>query len=132
LTTLELHVVAEVTFFPKVSGLRTKLLQVGKNLCANTTPQMGCFVNNTWQNLAKCWTDFYGFTHNFLVSRPFSTRKVLNRSSRCVLSNGEMVVSQILLLVRSRPWSNLVNLSQLWSNLVKPPQTSTNALLVTS
>ena len=118
LTIRELHVVAEVTFFTKVSGLWTKLLRVGRNLCANTAPQIGCFVNNIWQNLAKCWTDFYGFAHNFLVSHPFSTRKVSNRSSRCVLSNGEMVVSNLAF----GPVKALVKLGQLWSNLPKPRQ----------
>ena len=72
--------------------------------------------------------DFYGFVHNFLISRLFSTRKVPNRSSRYDLSNGQRVVSRIFLFFRSKPWSNLVNLGQLWSNLVKPPQTSRNAL----
>ncbi len=60
------------------------------------------------------------------LSRPFSTRKASNRSSRYVLSNGQRLVNQILLLVRSRPWSNfsqtwstLVNFGQTWSNLPK-------------
>ena len=47
LTIQELHVVAEVTIFLKVSNLRTKLLRVEKNLCANIASQMGYFVNNT-------------------------------------------------------------------------------------
>jgi hypothetical protein len=35
LTIWELHAIAEVTLFLKVSSLRTKSLRVGKNLCAN-------------------------------------------------------------------------------------------------
>ena len=77
----ELHVVAEITLFLKGFDLRTKSLRARKNLCANTASQICCFVNNTSQNLAKCWTNFHGFAHNSLVSRLFSTRKVPSRSS---------------------------------------------------
>uniref|UniRef100_A0A2N9H555 Uncharacterized protein n=1 Tax=Fagus sylvatica TaxID=28930 RepID=A0A2N9H555_FAGSY len=38
LTIRELRIVAEVTLFLKVSHLQTKLLWVGKNLCANVAP----------------------------------------------------------------------------------------------
>ena len=64
----ELHVVAKVTLFFKGFSLRINSLRVGKNLRANAASQIG-------------WTDFHGFPHNSLVSRPFSTRKVPNQSS---------------------------------------------------
>uniref|UniRef100_A0A2N9GJ14 Aminotransferase-like plant mobile domain-containing protein n=1 Tax=Fagus sylvatica TaxID=28930 RepID=A0A2N9GJ14_FAGSY len=72
-----------------------------------------------------------GFDHNSLVSRPFSTRKVRNRSSHHVLSElVKEVVSSIPVfgLVNGpvKPWSNLVNLGQTWSNLVKALQTLGN------
>ena len=54
----KLRVVAEVNLLPKDLGSRTKLQRVGENFCANVASQIGCFVNNTWQNLAKCWTVF--------------------------------------------------------------------------
>ena len=76
--------------------------------------------------LHKCWANFHSFAHNFLISRLFSTRKLLNRSSRFALSHGQRVVNQILLLVWLRPWSNLVNPGQLWSNLVNIVQTFPN------
>ena len=46
LTIRELRVVAEVNLLLKGLSSRTKLLRVGKNLCANVASQMGCFVNN--------------------------------------------------------------------------------------
>uniref|UniRef100_A0A2N9I546 Integrase catalytic domain-containing protein n=1 Tax=Fagus sylvatica TaxID=28930 RepID=A0A2N9I546_FAGSY len=80
-----------------------------------------------------------GFDHNSLVSRPFSARKVSNRSSHYVLQNGQGVVSSIQLSVWStvqakwdpsragnglvKPRSNPVDLSQTWSTLVKLGQT---------
>ena len=47
LTIQELHVVAEVTLLLKGFSLRTKSLQVGKDLRANIASQIGYFVNNT-------------------------------------------------------------------------------------
>jgi hypothetical protein len=38
LTIRELHAVAEITLFLKAFSLRTKLLRVRKNLCANVGP----------------------------------------------------------------------------------------------
>uniref|UniRef100_A0A2N9IV25 Uncharacterized protein n=1 Tax=Fagus sylvatica TaxID=28930 RepID=A0A2N9IV25_FAGSY len=71
-----------------------------------------------------------GFGHNSLVSRPFSARKVSNRSSHHVLQNGQGAVSSIQLSVWSIVRSNLghlVNLGQTWSwNLVKALQTLGN------
>ena len=93
MTIRELRIVAEVTLLLKGFSLRTKSLQARENPCANIAFQIGCFIDNTKQNLAKCWTDFHGFAHNSLVSRPFSTRKVLNRSSQYALSNGQGAVS---------------------------------------
>jgi hypothetical protein len=67
---------------------------------------------------------FSRFAYNSLVSRPFSTRKVSNRSSHRSLHNGQGVVNSIQLLVRSTVRSNLgqtrstlVKLGQIWSKL---------------
>jgi hypothetical protein len=57
----KLQAVAEVNLLPKGLGSWTKLQRVGENLCANAASQMGCFVNNTYQNLAKCRTVFSQF-----------------------------------------------------------------------
>ena len=74
--------------------------------------------------LSKIWLSvgpfFYSFDHNFLFSRPFLTRKVLNRSSHHVLRNGLGAVSLIQLLAWSTVWSNP---GQTWSTLVKLGQT---------
>uniref|UniRef100_A0A2N9HZ94 Zinc knuckle CX2CX4HX4C domain-containing protein n=1 Tax=Fagus sylvatica TaxID=28930 RepID=A0A2N9HZ94_FAGSY len=65
-----------------------------------------------------------GFDHNLLVSRPFSTRKVPNRSSHHAFQNGQGAVSSIQLsawsTVRSnlgQTWSTLVKLDRFWSKL---------------
>ena len=67
--------------------------------------------------LSKIWLSvgpiFRGFAYNSLVSSPFLTRKVPNRSSQCPLSNGQGVASQIQLWVWLTPRSNL---NQTWSN----------------
>ena len=119
-----LRVVAEATLLLKDFSSRTKLLRVGENLRANVASQIGCFVNNNQQNLAKCWTVFYGFVYNSFVSRPFSTRKVSNRSSHRALHNGQGVVSSIQLLIWTTVRSNLgqtrstlVKFGQIWSKL---------------
>ena len=66
--------------------------------------------------MAKCWTVFYGFAHNFLVSRPFLTRKVLNWSSQDALHIGQGAVS----LIQFSVWSTVQsNLGQTWLNLSK-------------
>ena len=71
----------------------------------------------------KCWTFFHGFAHNSLVSRPFLTYKVSNRSSHHALYNGQRAVSPIQFLV----WSTVrSNLGQTWSNLVKALRTLGN------
>ena len=75
-------------------------------------------------NLAKCWTDFHGFAHNSLVSCPFLTCKVRNRSFGYPPYIGQRVVSSILFLVWSTAWSNL---GQTWSTLVKLGQSSPNS-----
>ena len=74
--------------------------------------------------MAKCWTIFHGFAYNSLISRPFFTRKVSNRSSHHALHKGQGVVSLIQLSVWStvrsnfgQTWSTLVKLSQIWSKL---------------
>uniref|UniRef100_A0A2N9GA27 Uncharacterized protein n=1 Tax=Fagus sylvatica TaxID=28930 RepID=A0A2N9GA27_FAGSY len=66
----KLHAVAEVNLLPKGLGSWTKLQRVGENLCANVASQIGCFVNNTYQNLAKCSDRFFAvlaITLSFLV-----------------------------------------------------------------
>jgi hypothetical protein len=79
--------------------------------------------------LSKIWLSvgpfFCSFAHNSLVSHPFLTRKVSNRSSQHVsytLVRGWSVRS-IFGLVNGlvKPRSNLVNLGQTWSTLVKLP-----------
>uniref|UniRef100_A0A2N9J984 CCHC-type domain-containing protein n=1 Tax=Fagus sylvatica TaxID=28930 RepID=A0A2N9J984_FAGSY len=62
------------------------------------------------------------FVHNSLVSRPFFTRKVSNRSSHHALHNGQRVVRHGLVKPRSnlvKPRSNLVNLGKTWSDFGK-------------
>ena len=87
---------------------------------------MGLFLSVTLSQIwFKCWVNFYGFVHNSLVSRPFLIRKVLDRSSRYALLNGQRVVNQILLLAWSWSWSNF---GQTWSTLVKPSRTLRNVL----
>jgi hypothetical protein len=70
--------------------------------------------------LSKIWLSvgpfFRSFDHNSLVSCPFLTRKVSNRSSHHVLQNGPGTVSSIQFSVWSTVWSNL---GQTWSTLVK-------------
>jgi hypothetical protein len=77
--------------------------------------------------LSKIWLSvgpfFHGFAHNSLVSRPFLTRKVSDRSSQCAPRIGQGVVSSIQLLVWSMVRSNL---GQPWSNLVKTLRTLGN------
>jgi dihydroxyacetone kinase len=91
-------VVAEVNLLPKDLGTQTKLQRVGENLCASVGPF------------------FRSFDHKSLVSRPFSARKVSNRSSHHVLQNGLGEVSLIQLSV----WSTVrSNLGQTWSTFVK-------------
>jgi hypothetical protein len=76
--------------------------------------------------LSKIWLSigpfFRSFSHNSLVSRPFSGHKVSNRSSHHVLQNGPGAVSSIQLsfwsTVRSnlgQTWSTLVKLGRIWS-----------------
>ena len=122
----ELRVVAEATLLLKGLSSWTKLLRVGENRRANIVSQISCFVNNTQQNLAKCWTVFHGFAYNSLLSRPFLTRNVSNRSSHHTLHNGQGAFSPIQPLVQStvqsnlgQTWSTSVKLGQLWSKLSK-------------
>uniref|UniRef100_A0A2N9IQ76 Aminotransferase-like plant mobile domain-containing protein n=1 Tax=Fagus sylvatica TaxID=28930 RepID=A0A2N9IQ76_FAGSY len=65
------------------------------------------------------------FDHNSLVSRPFSARKVLNRSSHHVLQNGPGAgqFDSAFGLVNGpvKPWSNLVNLGHLVEFGQSPP-----------
>uniref|UniRef100_A0A2N9FZ95 Uncharacterized protein n=1 Tax=Fagus sylvatica TaxID=28930 RepID=A0A2N9FZ95_FAGSY len=110
-------------------GSRTKLQRVGENLCANVASQIGCFVNNTYQNLAKCWTvfsQFWTITPSFLVRFwPVKCRiEALITFFRMVKG----VVSSIQLSVWST-WSGqtLVKLGQPWSNLVEFGQSPPNS-----
>uniref|UniRef100_A0A2N9H255 Uncharacterized protein n=1 Tax=Fagus sylvatica TaxID=28930 RepID=A0A2N9H255_FAGSY len=104
---------AGATYFPKVQALHR-----GELGFARYDPANGGRWNVPY---AK------GFDHNSLVSRPFSTRKVRNRSSHTFStewSRGGQFDS-VFGLVNGpvKPWSNLVNLGQTWSNLVKALQT---------
>ena len=78
--------------------------------------------------LSKIWLSvgpfFHNFVYNSLVSRPFFTHKVSNRSSQRAPRIGQGVVSSIQLSVRSTIRSNL---GQTWSNLVKLGQSSPNS-----
>ena len=96
--------VAEMIFLPVGFSSWTKLPLVGENPHANIASQI------------SVRPFFHGFAHNSLVSRPFFTRKVSNRSSQRASRIGQGLVSSIQLLV----WSNL---GQTWSNLVKALQT---------
>jgi hypothetical protein len=80
--------------------------------------------------LSKIWLSvgpfFRSFDHNSLVSCPFWTRKVRNRSSRYSLHVGQGVVSSSQFLVWSmvrsnlgQTWSTLVKLGRIWSKLSK-------------
>uniref|UniRef100_A0A2N9FX93 Uncharacterized protein n=1 Tax=Fagus sylvatica TaxID=28930 RepID=A0A2N9FX93_FAGSY len=79
------------------------------------------------------WINLF-FVHNSLVSRPFFTRKVSNRSSHHALHNGQGAVSPIQPSVWStvqsnlgQTWSTPVKLGQLRSNLVNSGQNSPNS-----
>ena len=80
--------------------------------------------------LSKIWLSvgpfFRSFDHNSLVSCPFLTHKVSNRSSHHVLQSGPEKVSSIQFLVWStvrsnlgQTWSTLVKLGRIWSKLSK-------------
>jgi hypothetical protein len=123
LTIRKLHVVAKVNLLPEGLGSRTKLQRVGENLCANVASQVGCFVNNTYQNLAKCRTVFFAVlatTLSFLVRfRP--------------VKNGIEALDILYTLVKGwsgrssfwsgqwpgQTWSTLVKLGRTWSKLSK-------------
>uniref|UniRef100_A0A2N9G5N0 Uncharacterized protein n=1 Tax=Fagus sylvatica TaxID=28930 RepID=A0A2N9G5N0_FAGSY len=84
-----------------------------------------CYLFSKGTGLAR------SFDHNSLVSHPFSARKVLNRSSRHALQNGQGAVNPIQLSAWSKSgWKRLgqtlVNPGQTWSTLVKLGQTSGN------
>jgi hypothetical protein len=121
LTIQKLRVVAEVSLLPKGLGSRTKLQRVRENLCANIASQIGCFVNNTYQNLAKCRTVFFAVlatTLSFLARfRPIKYG-IEALDILYILVKGWSVRFQFLVwsMVRS-------NLGQTWSNLVKALQT---------
>ena len=104
----ELHVTAELTLFLKFQTFESTRSEL-RRLFARMSPQ--------------CWTNFYGFAYNSLISLPFSTHEVLNQRSWCDLLNSQKLVNQILLLTWSWSWSNF---GQLWSNLVNIDQTFPN------
>jgi hypothetical protein len=119
LTIRKLRVVAEVNLLPKGLDSWTKLQRVGENLCANAASQMGCFVNNTYQNLAKCRTAFFAVLATTLfVSRPFSTRKV--SKSKLLITFSHTLVKGVVSSIQFLVWSTVrSNLGQTWSTLVK-------------
>uniref|UniRef100_A0A2N9F750 Aminotransferase-like plant mobile domain-containing protein n=1 Tax=Fagus sylvatica TaxID=28930 RepID=A0A2N9F750_FAGSY len=128
LTIRKLHVVAEVNLLPKGLGSRTKLQRVGENLCANVASQMGCFVNNTYQNLAKCRTVFFAVlatTLSFLVRFRPVKYGIEALDILYTLVKGRSVRSSFW----SGQWSGqtLVKLGQPWSNLVELGQSSPNS-----
>ena len=69
----------------------------------------------------------HGFAYNSLVSRPFFTRKVSNRSSHQALHNVKERSIRFSLRFGQRFGKTLVKLGQLWSNLVNPGQNSLNS-----
>uniref|UniRef100_A0A2N9EMI3 Uncharacterized protein n=1 Tax=Fagus sylvatica TaxID=28930 RepID=A0A2N9EMI3_FAGSY len=141
----EFHVMHECVFFPTCPGSRINLLRVRKTLRASAATSVGKVPEFSAQPyfvglFSRAWpcteaslgsqdmilrTEAVGsFDHNFLFSRPFSTRKVSNRrSSHHVLRNGQGAVSSIQLLAWSTVWSNLgqtwSTLGQTWSKLSK-------------
>jgi hypothetical protein len=128
LTIRKLHVVAEVNLLPKGLGSWTKLQRVGENLCANAASQMGCFVNNTYQNLAKCRTVFFAVlatTLSFLVRFRPVKYGIEALDILYTLVKGWSVRSSFW----SGQWSGqtLVKLGQPWSNLVELGQSSPNS-----
>uniref|UniRef100_A0A2N9H5B0 Aminotransferase-like plant mobile domain-containing protein n=1 Tax=Fagus sylvatica TaxID=28930 RepID=A0A2N9H5B0_FAGSY len=79
--------------------------------------QIGCFVNNTYQNLAKCRTGFFAVlatTLSFLTR--FRPVKYGIEALDILYTLVKGVVSSIQFLVWSTVWSNL---GQTWSTLVK-------------
>uniref|UniRef100_A0A2N9H2S6 Uncharacterized protein n=1 Tax=Fagus sylvatica TaxID=28930 RepID=A0A2N9H2S6_FAGSY len=118
---------AEVNLLPKGLGSWTKLQRVGENLCANVASQIGCFVNNTYQNLAKCSDRFFAVlatTLSFLVRfRPVKYgiealdilyTLVKGWSVRSSFWSGQVVRSNL-----GQTWSTLVKLGRTWSKLSK-------------
>uniref|UniRef100_A0A2N9F6D8 Retrotransposon gag domain-containing protein n=1 Tax=Fagus sylvatica TaxID=28930 RepID=A0A2N9F6D8_FAGSY len=152
LTIRKLRVVAEVSLLPKGLGSRTKLQRVRENLCANAASQIGCFVNNTYQNLAKggqfdssFWSGQWSGQTLVKLGQPWSNLVELGQSSpnswrmypglhfkgfwaRWVLVGlGTAVKPRSNFGQTSvKPRSNLVNSSQTWSTLVKLGQTLGN------
>uniref|UniRef100_A0A2N9H3E6 Aminotransferase-like plant mobile domain-containing protein n=1 Tax=Fagus sylvatica TaxID=28930 RepID=A0A2N9H3E6_FAGSY len=138
LTIRKLHVVAEVNLLPKGLGSRTKLQRVGENLCANAASQMGCFVNNTYQNLAKGgqFDPVFGLVNGPV--KPWSNLVNLGRTWSKLSKLLEMYPglhfkgfwARWVLVGLETAWSNLgqtlVNSSQTWSTLVKLGQTLGN------
>jgi hypothetical protein len=127
LTIRKLRVVAEVNLLPKGLGSRTKLQRVGENLCANAASQIGCFVNNTYQNLAKCRTVFFAVlatTLSFLVRfRPVKYGiEALDILYTLVKGWSVRFLFLVWSMVRSnlgQTWSTLVKLGRTWSKLSK-------------
>jgi hypothetical protein len=117
----KLHAVAEVNLLPKGLGSWTKLQRVRKNFCANVASQIGCFVNNTYQNLAKCRTVFFAVlatTLSFLVRFRPVKYGIEALDILYTLVKGWSVRSSFLV------WSTVrSNLGQTWSNLGKALQT---------
>uniref|UniRef100_A0A2N9IH77 Uncharacterized protein n=1 Tax=Fagus sylvatica TaxID=28930 RepID=A0A2N9IH77_FAGSY len=122
---------AEVNLLPKGLGSWTKLQRVGENLCANVASQIGCFVNNTYQNLAKCSDRFFAVlatTLSFLVRFRPVKYGIEALDILYTLVKGWSVRFQFLVwsMVRSnlgqtlvKPWSNLVEFGQKLSKLLE-------------
>jgi hypothetical protein len=117
-----------VNLLPKGLGSWTKLQRVRENFCANVASQIGCFVNNTYQNLAKCRTVFFAVlatTLSFLVRFRPVKYGIEALDILYTLVKGWSVRSSFW----SGQWSGqtLVKLGQPWSNLVKLGQSSPNS-----
>uniref|UniRef100_A0A2N9IU38 Uncharacterized protein n=1 Tax=Fagus sylvatica TaxID=28930 RepID=A0A2N9IU38_FAGSY len=141
LTIRKLHAVAEVNLLPKGLGSWTKLQRVGENLCANVASQIGCFVNNTYQNLAKGgqfdpvfglvngpvkpWSNLVNLGHLVELgqSSPNSWRMYPGLHFKGFWARWVLVGLET---ARSNLGQTLVNSSQTWSTLVKLGQTLGN------
>uniref|UniRef100_A0A2N9EI34 Uncharacterized protein n=1 Tax=Fagus sylvatica TaxID=28930 RepID=A0A2N9EI34_FAGSY len=123
---------AEVNLLPKGPWLADQVAAGQRESLRKRLPlQIGCFVNNTYQNLAKCRTVFSQFWPQ--LSRFSSRFRPVKYGIEALdilytLVKGWSVRFQFLGLVNGpvKPWSNLVNLGQTWSNLVKALQTLGN------
>uniref|UniRef100_A0A2N9HJ11 UDP-glycosyltransferases domain-containing protein n=1 Tax=Fagus sylvatica TaxID=28930 RepID=A0A2N9HJ11_FAGSY len=130
LTIRELHIVAEATFLLKGFSSRTKLLRVGKSLCANDASQIGCFVNNTQGRSVR--SSFWSGQRSGQTS--VNLRSNLVKLGQSSPNFGKCILDHVLRVSRysgprsGQKWlgQTSVKLGQLRSNLVNPGQTWSN------